>query len=91
MRISITHEAQQYIEEDGHSVIILLGRITGCCGGAAPMPQIELGSPKELSGYEHNIIGYINVFVDKSIDIETQIDISLGKLLWFKKLLVELA
>lgn len=90
MRVKITIEAEQYIKENGRSVMIILGSMTGCCGGTAPMPQIELGVPKNLSGYEKNTIKDITVFIDKLIETDKQIDISLGKLLWFKKLSIEI-
>lgn len=90
MKVEITSEAEKYIKKNGRSVMVLSGTMTGCCGGAAPMPQIELGSPKDLSGYMQNDMGDITVFIDIRIDINKQINISLGKLLWFKKLYVEL-
>lgn len=90
MKVNITHEAEKYIKENGRSVMIIVGTMTGCCGGTAPMPQIELGLPKNLPGYEENVIDDITVFIDKRIETEKQIDISLGKLLWLKKLSIEI-
>ncbi|MGE5632380.1 MAG: CC/Se motif family (seleno)protein [Caulobacteraceae bacterium] len=90
MKVKITEEAQQYIMENGHTVTVHLGTVSGCCGGAAPMPQIQLGAPGDLSSYVQNTIGDINLFIDKQIDAEKQLIILLGKLLWLKKLSVEI-
>ena len=89
MRIKISNEAEQYIKENGNSAMILLGNVTGCCGGAAQMSQIHLGSPENPLGYERNSIGDITVFVDKRLETEKQINIFLGRLLWLKRLSVE--
>jgi len=89
MRVEVTHEAEQYIKGNGCSVMVLLGTMTGCCGGTAPMPQIHIGSPQDLSGYEKNVMGDITVFVDKRINAE-KIDILISKLLWFRKLSVDI-
>ncbi|HYE09065.1 MAG TPA: CC/Se motif family (seleno)protein [Patescibacteria group bacterium] len=89
MKIKITHDAQKYIAENGQAVIVFMGKLSGCCGGAAPIPQIQLGIPEDLSCYEENIIGDITAFVDKQIDQEKQIKISFGRILWAKKLAVE--
>lgn len=90
MKIKIAQEAEQYIKENGHTVAVLLGKVSGCCGGAAQMPQVQSGLPENLSGYTVNIIGDITVYVDKQIDKDKQIVIFLGKLLWLKKLSVEI-
>ncbi|PRR76625.1 CC/Se motif family (seleno)protein [Clostridium thermopalmarium] len=92
MRFEITHEAEQYIKNNGNSAMVLLGNITGCCGGGGGMviPEIDLRTSKDLSGYDQIIIGDINIFVDKRIDSKKKIEISLGKFLWIKSLSVEL-
>ncbi|OGO77911.1 MAG: hypothetical protein A2Y23_04120 [Clostridiales bacterium GWB2_37_7] len=90
MEVKIAHEAEQYIKKNGQAVMVQLIAMSGCCGGAAPMPQIQLGSPKDLSGYIKTEIGDITVFVDVKVDMTKQINIFLGKLLWLAKLQVEL-
>lgn len=90
MRIEITDEAQEYIKENGYTAMIYISTITGCCGGTAPLPQIHLGLPKDLSGYEQEVIGEITIFINKSIVADKQIEITLGKLFRFKKLSVEI-
>jgi hypothetical protein len=90
MTIEMTQESEQYIKENGSSITVLLGSLTGCCSGAVPIPQINLGVPKNLSLYKKNIIGDITVFVDIRIGTEKKIQISLAKLLWFKRLSVDM-
>lgn len=90
MKVNIPHEAEQYIMGNGGTVTVLLGSVSGCCGGAAPMPQIQLGSPEDISAFTPTTIGNITVYTDKQIDVEKQINISLEKLLWIKKLSVQI-
>lgn len=89
MKIDLSSDAEQYIIKNGYCVMVLLGKMTGCCGGTAPMPQVDIGSPHDLSRYEENIIGDITVFIDKNITAE-KIEISLDKLLWIRKLSVNI-
>lgn len=88
--IELTNEAEEYIKEKGSFVMVLLGTMTGCCSGAVPIPQVSLGTPKNLSIYKKIILGDITVFVDIRIDTEKKIQISLEKLLWFQRLSVGL-
>ncbi|WHH59964.1 CC/Se motif family (seleno)protein [Petroclostridium sp. X23] len=90
MEINITVEAEQYIRQNGQSATVMLGTMTGCCGGAAPLPQIHLVLPNDLSDYEQNKVKDITIFIDKRVDTNKQIHITLAKLLWLKKLSVEL-
>lgn len=90
MRIKISKEAEEYIKQRGKEVFILIGSIGGCCGGSMPMPYIYIGKPKELYRYKAHEIGNIIVYIDKSIQMNKEIQINLSKFLWLKQLIVDL-
>lgn len=90
MKVDISPEAEQYILQNGKAAIILFGSISDCCGGTAPVLQIHLESPKDLSKYEQIKIKEIILYLDKHINEESQINITLAKLLMFKKLWIEM-
>lgn len=68
----------------------MICKVTGCCGGAAPMPKISLGKPKDSSLYNLKNHNNIDLFVDKQISENSLIFISLSRLLWFNELYIEL-
>jgi hypothetical protein len=82
---------EQYIKNNGNSVMILSGPVRGCCVGAAATAEIRLGTPGNLSRFEKNVIGDILVYVDKQFAADQTINILLAKLMWIKRLSVELA
>ncbi len=91
MYISISPEAEEYIQQNGGTISIMLGVMRGCCGGEAPVPRIILDSPRELSSYERKTVKNIIVYTDKKLNESTKVHISLSKLLWLKKLSADLA
>ncbi len=90
MEIHLEHEAEKYIMQKGQVAMVILGSMSGCCGGSAPIPKIELSSPKDLSKYDEKKIGEIVLFVDKELTNIKEIHITFARLLWAKKLSVEI-
>jgi hypothetical protein len=90
VEISITKEAEGYIEKNGKNAFIMAGNIGGHCGGSIPFPDIHLGMPKDRNDYTLNVMGGISIFAKKDINLDKGINITLAKLLWFNRLYLEL-
>ena len=91
MIVKIGPEVEQYIKDNGNSVMILSGPVRGCCVGAAVTAEIRLGTPGNLSRFEKNIIGDVIVYTDKQFAEDQKANIFLAKLMWIKRLSVEMA
>lgn len=88
MAFQITAEAKEYITQKNESIMIMQATMSGCCGGAAPIPKVELGTPKDLSGFEKTEVGKTTVYFDKNYE-KKEIKIDLSKLLFLKNLTIE--
>ena len=89
MQIQIDPAAEEYISQNGGKAMVIMGSMRGCCGGAISLPKIELGSPRNLSEYRENQIGSITLYVDKKLMGHEAMQVTFAKLLWAKKLSVE--
>jgi hypothetical protein len=89
MLIQIDPTAQDYIFQNGGKAMVIMGSMRGCCGGAISLPKIELGSPKNPSEYKENQIGSVTLYVDKKLMSHEAMQVTFAKLLWAKKLSVE--
>lgn len=90
MEISITKEAENYIEKNGKNPFIVTANSGGHCGGNIPFPDIRIGIPNDRDRYTVIAVAGINIFVKKDISFDKGISITLAKLLWFKRLYLEL-
>lgn len=88
MAFQITAEAEEYIAQKDEPIIIMQATMSGCCGGAAPIPKVALGAPKDLYGFEKTAVGKTTVYFDKNYE-EKEIKIDLSKLLFLKNLTIE--
>ncbi|WP_202708628.1 CC/Se motif family (seleno)protein [Sporosalibacterium faouarense] len=91
MKFQIEPEAKAYIVEKNQAIMIMLSSMSGCCGGAASMPKIELGAPRDVSKFEKMEVEEITIYCDKEIETVQKIKIGLSRLFYFKKLTIELA
>lgn len=89
MNIQISKEAEQHIEKNGKSAYVAIANVSGCCSRSAMMPEVFMGLPEDTIPYIENKVGSISVFVDKNIDPEEKIKISLDKLMWLKRLTLQ--
>ncbi|SNT16292.1 hypothetical protein SAMN05446037_104621 [Anaerovirgula multivorans] len=89
MKFQVASEAEAYILQKNEAVMIMLSSMGGCCGGSAPIPKIELGTPKNLTSFEITEVGKITIYYDKGIEKVKEIKVGLSKLFWFKKLTIE--
>ncbi|ABR49402.1 hypothetical protein Amet_3264 [Alkaliphilus metalliredigens QYMF] len=89
MKFQITAEAEEYMLQKNESIMIMLSIMGGCCGGAAPIPKVELGTPKDLTSFEKTEVGKTIIYFDKGIEKVKEIKIDLSKLFYFKKLTIE--
>lgn len=91
MMLKIGPEVEQYIKDNGSSAMILSGPVRSCWVVAAATAEIRLGKPNNLPRFEKNIIGDIIIYVDKLFAEDQKINISLAKLLWIKRLSIEIS
>lgn len=89
MNIQISKEAEHHIEKNGKNAYVMIANISGCCSRSEMIPEVFMGLPKDTTLYIENKIRSISIFVDKNIEPEEKIRISLDKLMWLKRLTLQ--
>ena len=93
MQIEISEEAKEYIEKKGGAVTIGQTRRKGWVGGSVPLLEVEATSPlnEYMENFNEMSQNGVAVYLDKSMDIQEDnlLRVTLSKLLWLKKLTVE--
>ena len=91
LNIMITSDALDYIKEKSGVLTIGTTSRKGWVGGSVPLDEVEPETPEDPSSYTKIDKNDISVYIDKKINTDDKtIKITLSKLLWLKKLSLEI-
>lgn len=87
----LTNDALDYIKENGSVVTIGTTSKKGWVGGSVPLDEVEPEMPEDPSNYTKIDKNDVSIYVDNKISADDKtIKITLSKLLWLKKLSLDI-
>jgi hypothetical protein len=87
--IDISEDARRWLARRAGAMVIRVSPRHGCCGGLAGVPVAEPGMPTDPSGYRHERLGGIDVYIDLRLDTAGALAIRLESLAGRGRLFVD--